>query len=127
VGTVHLDATELARMNDTIRNIMVIKQPYLKRGYNLKQLSEDTSIPLHQLSAFINQYYHIHFNDLINEYRVYYCQNKIKNDEWKAKTLEAIAEESGFNNRNTFTAAFKKVTGANPSEFLRTVKQQKIA
>jgi AraC-like DNA-binding protein len=127
VGSVHLDTAQLSKMDETLRNFFIAHQPYLKRGYNLKQLSEDTSIPLHHLSAFINQYYHIHFNDFINEYRVQYCQVKIKNDEWRSKTLEAIAEESGFNNRNTFTAAFKKVTGSNPSDFLKMVKQQQIA
>ena len=127
VGSVHLDADQLSKMDETLRTFFLSHQPFLKRGYNLKQLSEDTSIPLHHLSAFINQYYHIHFNDFINEYRVQYCQVKIKNDEWRSKTLEAIAEESGFNNRNTFTAAFKKVTGYNPSDYLKLVKQQQIA
>lgn len=127
VGSVHLDKAQLARMDEQLKSFFLTQQPYLQQGYNLKQLAEDTTIPLHHLSAFINQYYHIHFNDFINEYRVQYCQVKIKNDEWRSKTLEAIAEESGFNNRNTFTAAFKKVTGFNPSDYLRMVKQKQIA
>jgi len=127
VGSVHLDQTQLSRMDEQLKSFFIDRQPYLRQGYNLKQLAEDTSIPLHHLSAFINQYYHIHFNDFINEYRVQYCQVKIRNDEWRAKTLEAIAEESGFNNRNTFTAAFKKVTGYNPSDYLRMVKHKQIA
>jgi len=45
------------------------------------------------------------------------------NGEWKYKTLEAIASEAGFNNRNTFTAAFKKETGQSPSEFLKRIKK----
>lgn len=126
VGSMHLIPEQIIRMDETLRNYFSTQQPFLKRGYNLKQLSDDTSIPLHQLSAFINQYYHRNFNDFVNEYRVQYCQAKIRNDEWRSKTLEAIAEESGFNNRNTFTSAFKKVTGYNPSAFLRMVKQKQI-
>jgi AraC-like DNA-binding protein len=45
------------------------------------------------------------------------------NGECKHKKLEAIAGESGFNNRNTFTSAFKRVTGMNPSDFLRNMKR----
>lgn len=127
VGSISFDNEQLSKMDETLRTFLLAHQPYLQRGYNLKQLSDDTGIPLHHLSAFINQYYRIHFNDLINEYRVQYCQVKIKNDEWRSKTLEAIAEESGFNNRNTFAAAFKKVTGFNPSDFLKMVKRQQIA
>jgi AraC-like DNA-binding protein len=33
------------------------------------------------------------------------------------KKIAAIAHESGFNNRNTFSAAFKKVTGISPSKY----------
>jgi AraC-like DNA-binding protein len=124
VGSIHFTGEQLANMDQTLRDLLMLKQPFLQHGYTLKQLSDDTGILLHHLSAFINQYYHIHFNDLINEYRVQYCQAKIRNEEWKYKTLEAIADESGFSNRNTFTAAFKKVTGCNPSDYLKLVKQQ---
>lgn len=127
VGSAHLDGKQLAKMDSSIRSFLETAQPFLQHGYSLRQLAHDTSTPPHHLSAFINQYYHSHFNDFINEYRVYYCQGKIKNNEWKTKTLEAIAEESGFNNRNTFTTAFKKVTGHNPSNYLKTVKEQQIA
>jgi AraC-like DNA-binding protein len=127
VGSIHLDAAQLAKMDATLREFFISHEPFLKHGYNLKQLSTDTAIPLHHLSAFINQYYHLHFNDFVNERRIHYCQEKIKNDEWRFKTLEAIAEESGFSNRNTFTAAFKKVTGSNPSEYLKILKQKRTA
>ena len=126
VGSTQFDSAQLAKIDTDLRTFISSKQPFLQRGYNLRQLSEDTSIPLHHLSAFINQFYQVHYNDFINEYRVHYCQAKIRNDEWRAKTLEAIAEESGFNNRNTFTTAFKKVTGSNPSEYLKMVKQREL-
>jgi AraC-like DNA-binding protein len=85
-------------------------------------LSDETDISVHHLSAFVNQYYKINFNDFINEQRVIACIEKLLSMEWKYKTLEALAEESGFNNRNTFTGAFRKVTGISPSEFLRHIK-----
>jgi AraC-like DNA-binding protein len=127
VGSIQFDSAQLAKIDLVLKNFISANKPYLQRGYNLRQLSEDTQIPLHHLSAFINQFYQVHYNDFINEFRVHYCQTKIRNDEWRAKTLEAIAEESGFNNRNTFTTAFKKVSGCNPSEFLKKVKQREIA
>jgi len=95
----------------------------LQHGYSLRQLSDETRIPLHHLSAFINKHYRMNFNDFINEYRVAHCKEKLLNGECKHKKLEAIAGESGFNNRNTFTSAFKRVTGMNPSDFLRNMKR----
>jgi len=105
-----------------VKELLDEKKPYLQQRYLLKDLANDTNIPLHHLSAFINKYWGKNFNDFINEFRVHYCKEKILNEEYKYKKLEAIAEESGFNNRNTFAIAFKKVMGVNPSEFLRKLK-----
>lgn len=112
----------MAEIDVIVRDLLNDKKPYLQQRYSLKDLATDTNIPLHHLSAFINKYWGKNFNDFINEFRVHYCKEKILNEEYKFKKLEAIAEESGFNNRNTFAIAFKKVMGLNPSEFLRNLK-----
>jgi AraC-like DNA-binding protein len=123
-SAMYLSDERILKMDSLIQEYLTQQQPFLKHGYSLKQLAEETRIPVHLLSAFINKHYKVNFNDFINEYRVNFCKIKILNDEWKYKKLEAIAEESGFSNRNTFTAAFKRVTGLNPSEYLKTLKQQ---
>jgi AraC-like DNA-binding protein len=126
-GSIYLSDEKVSKLDIIIKEYLDEHKPFLKHGYSLKQLAEETRIPLHLLSAFINKHYKVNFNDFINEYRVNYCKVKILNDEWKYKKLEAIAEESGFSNRNTFTAAFKRVTGINPSEFLKVIKDQQAA
>jgi AraC-like DNA-binding protein len=120
----HILLTEekVQQISEVVAKVLQEKKPFLQQRYSLKDLSEDIQIPLHQLSAYLNQYCGKNFNDFINEYRVHYCKEKILNQECRNKKLEAVAEESGFNNRNTFAIAFKKVTGVNPSEFLKTVK-----
>ena len=109
-----------------VKEHLETKKPFLKHGYSLKMLSDETRVPVHHLSAFINQYYKMNFNDLINAYRILTCIEKLLQREWKNKKLEAIANECGFNNRNTFTTAFKKVTELNPSEFLMNIKLGKV-
>jgi len=118
-----LTEARMTEIDEAIRRHFEEKKPFLQHGYSLRQLSEETRIPLHHLSAFINKHYKMNFNDFINEYRVAYCKEKLLNGECKHKKLEAIAGESGFNNRNTFTSAFKRVTGMNPSDFLRNMKR----
>jgi len=112
----------VSEIEEIIRKHLEEKKPFLQLGYSLRAFSDETHVPLHVLSAFINTYYKMNFNDFINEYRVLYSIDKLLKKEWKYKKLETIAEESGFNNRNTFTSAFKKVTGVNPSEFLKDIK-----
>jgi len=118
-----LTEARMTEIDEAIRRHFEEKKPFLQHGYSLRQLSDETHIPLHHLSAFINKHYKMNFNDFINEYRVDYCKEKLLNGECKQKKLEAIAGESGFNNRNTFTSAFKRVTGMNPSDFLRNMKR----
>jgi AraC-like DNA-binding protein len=119
-----LTEEKMNQMDILVKELFIEKEPFLQQGYSLKYLSEELHVPLHHLSAFINRFHKMNFNDFINRYRVSHCEKKIINEEWKYKKLEAIACESGFSNRNTFTLAFKKVTGLNPSAYLKRLKKQ---
>ena len=124
--TFYISQERTAVIEENIRNHFSRNKPFLKHGYSLRMLSEEIHLPLHQLSAFINSYYKMNFNDFVNEYRILSCIEKLLKKEWEIKKLESIAEDSGFNNRNTFTSAFKKATGLNPSEFIKYIKLGKV-
>jgi AraC-like DNA-binding protein len=110
---------QLINIEQKVNAVMLEKKQFLMPRYTIRMLSDEVGISLHILSAYINRKYGMNFNDFINEYRIKYCLEKIKNNEWKQKTLEAISRESGFNNRNSFTLSFKKVIGVTPSDFLK--------
>jgi YesN/AraC family two-component response regulator len=118
-----LSEQKLTYFDSAINKFLAEKKPFLQHKYSLRDLSVDVNISTNYLSAFINRYHKMHYSDFINRYRVSECKEMIMNGEWKYKTLEAIASDSGFNNRNTFTAAFRKETGQSPSEFLRGLKK----
>ena len=124
--SLYMSQERTAGIEENIRNHFSRNKPFLKHGYSLRMLSEEIHLPLHQLSAFINSYYKMNFNDFVNEYRILSCIEKLLKKEWETKKLESIAEDSGFNNRNTFTSAFKKATGLNPSEFIKYIKLGKV-
>jgi len=117
-----ISSKRMAEIEGTVRKHLEEKKSFLQHGYTLKMFSEETQIPVHYLSGFINKYYKMNFNDFINEYRIIFSIDKLLKKEWMYKKLETIAGEAGFNNRNTFISAFKKVTGIKPSEFLRDIK-----
>lgn len=117
-----ISSKRMAEIEGTIRKHLEEKKSFLQHGYTLKMFSEETQIPVHYLSGFINKYYKMNFNDFINEYRIIFSIDKLLKKEWMYKKLETIANEAGFNNRNTFISAFKKVTGVKPSEFLKDIK-----
>ena len=118
-----LNDEKLTHFNSLINQFLLDKKPFLQQKYSLSKLASDVHIPVNYLSAFINRYHKMNYSDFINRYRVSQSREMIMNGEWKYKTLEAIASEAGFNNRNTFTAAFKKETGQSPSEFLKRLKK----
>ena len=116
---------QIADISARIEVSMTTNKSFLQQGFSIADLADQTGIHLHQLSAFINNHYKMHYNDFINRYRVDYCKKKIIDEgEWKHLTLQAIAEASGFGNRNTFTAAFKKTNGMTPADFLKQIKSK---
>jgi AraC-like DNA-binding protein len=90
---------------------------FLKPGYTINEFSKDIGIPVYQISKCITHYTGMGFIDLINQKRIQYCIQKLDSGDWKNFKIEAIAQECGFNNRNSFTNAFKKFKGVSPSEY----------
>lgn len=101
-----------------IEKLMADKKPYLQARYKLTDLADETGIGVNKISAAINQIYQMNFYSYLNKYRVEYFLAKLANNEHQSKTLEALAEECGFQSRSTFIRAFKSKTGFNPSEYL---------
>ena len=109
-----------------LEKYMSDKQPFLKPGYTISDLSGETGIPLHHLSALLNREYEMRFTDFLNRMRINYIKENSHNEDWDHLTLEGIAKLAGFNSRTTFFNAIKKTTGLTPSEFMASVKGQKL-
>ncbi|AWM32551.1 helix-turn-helix domain-containing protein [Hymenobacter nivis] len=97
------------------------QQPFLCKGYGIKDLGSETGIPPHHLSALINQEYAMNFSDFLNRYRVEYVKARMGRPEWRQLTLEGLALEAGFSNRTTFFRAFTKLSGCTPSEYMAQI------
>jgi AraC-like DNA-binding protein len=93
---------------------------FLIQGYSINDFSKDTGIPVYQVSKSINHFRGVSFVDYINQKRIQYCIQKFDSGEWLTFTVEAIASECGFNSRNSFTIAFKKLQGVLPSTYRQT-------
>jgi AraC-like DNA-binding protein len=98
------------------------EMPFLTPGFSLQEMSLQTGINVPSLSALINKEYGMNFNDFINQYRVAYFKDLVRNPKYHQWTLEAIANKAGFNSRTTFIRAFTKFAECSPSVYLRFVK-----
>jgi len=114
-------------LHENIAALMEQQKIFLKHRYAMADMAHDLGVPPHQLSHQLNSLLKISFNDLMNEYRVKHCLERIRNENIERITLEALALECGFNNRNSFTQAVKKVTGKTPSALIRQRRNPSMA
>ncbi len=72
------------------------------------------------LSKTIKHYYSKKFVDYVNDLRIDYTINKLKNDRrFRLYSIRSIADEVGFSNPITFSKAFEKRQGSKPSHFIK--------
>jgi AraC-like DNA-binding protein len=113
-----MDEEKVQHYKETMRELMEKKQPFLNAEYQISNLSGDLGIPVHHCSYVLNYHMGKGFRDWVNGYRVKYFlqQLPVKSG---AKTIEAIAMESGFKNVTTFYNAFKKEKGMLPGDYIK--------
>ena len=116
---IHYRKHDSESIKHRLKNIMKEKKSFLQRGYHIKELSDELEIPVHQLSAFLNQVLGTNFNDHINKYRIDHCIELLNADLAGRPNLEQLSKKCGFNNRSSFTTAFKKFTGQKPFDYIK--------
>lgn len=98
---------------------------FLIADFDLSVMAKSLDIPPSKFSKQIKQYYGISFVELINRLRIhYFLQQRASFDQY---TLETYMHQSGFTNRSTFYAAFKKYVGVNPSYYLKEINEASIS
>lgn len=93
-----------------------------KPGFTSESLSRLTGENYKYISQVINEFKGCNFNVFLNEYRIRRACFLIDSPDSGGFTIEWLANQVGFKSRNTFTLAFKKVTGLNPSEYIKIAK-----
>ena len=117
----YLPFEKMKEADIVILSHIMAKKPYLNGRYSAHYLSVETGIQLYLISAVLSQIHKMHFTDFINQFRVKHAITLLDSGEGKFFTLEALAFQSGFSNRNTFTAAFKKHAQKTPSAYIKNL------
>lgn len=112
-----LEAIDLIQYR--LAQFMAERKPFTEPRYTIKRLAKDLKIPAYQISAFINHELGMNFSDYLNKLRVKYCEELMKRESGKKMNIQQLAAKCGFQNRSTFTNAFKKFTGRTPSEYIK--------
>lgn len=103
-------------------------EEYLKKEISLQLLAEYLNTNTKYLSEIINTYKDKNFYAYINELRVTYIINQLKNNSLYLKyKVSHLAEMAGFSSHSLFSTVFKQVTGLSPASFIKSIKDNKDA
>lgn len=102
-------------------------QLFLKNDCTVAKVAKDFETNSTYLSKVINSYKGQNFSAYLNELRIDYTIDKIKNDpKFRRYSVNAIAEEVGYNNTESFSKAFFKKAGIYPSYFINNLKSDSV-
>ncbi|ASW74369.1 hypothetical protein IQ37_04705 [Chryseobacterium piperi] len=97
---------------------------FLDKKINLDILSKELNTNRVYLSKSVNELKGQNFPQYLNQLRIEYIVNNLKENKILRKhTIAAIADEAGYNNAESFTNAFKKITGTLPSYFIKALQE----
>lgn len=101
--------------------LMTQEQLYKENDLKLETLAEKLKSNRHFVSQVINQFYQTNFFNFINLKRIEEAKRLLKDGDHKANIIE-IAYMVGYNNKGTFNAVFKKLTGVTPTEYRKGIQ-----
>jgi AraC-like DNA-binding protein len=97
---------------------------------NLDKLANLTGINKYHLSETLNSFAGKSFYQYINEYRVSYALKQMESmssNRGEDFNFLSLAYKSGFKAKSSFNRYFKEITGFTPSEYLKVLRQSKVA
>ncbi len=102
------------------------EKKYLSSDISLNEVAKMLGTNSTYLSNIINHEKQKNFSNYINHLRVAYAFEELRNNPtFRKYTIKAIAEESGFNNAESFSKTFYKIYGLYPSFYVRKLKEEK--
>ncbi|MCT3949242.1 helix-turn-helix domain-containing protein [Elizabethkingia anophelis] len=100
------------------------QKKFIAQNITLYSLARDFETNRDYLSKMINEVKGKNFSQYLNELRISFTIEELKeNRKLRLKTIAAIAEDMGFSNAESFTRAFKQITGTLPSYYIKALRE----
>ncbi|CAM5505059.1 hypothetical protein MAUB1S_08437 [Mycolicibacterium aubagnense] len=110
------DAQVLAAVDRLMQERKLYRDPNL----TLDRLSRRAGIPARHISAAVNRVHGRNVSQVVNEYRVEEARRLLAGT---AAPVTEIMFEAGFQTKSNFNREFLRVTGQNPSDYRRSMRQ----
>lgn len=123
----------LAMPKETIERIMEELRKwedgygFLNKSLSLSALAVELNTNPKYLSNVINTHKGKDFNNYVNELKVLYIIDKLRDHpEYLNYKLSYLAEELGFSSHSKFASVFKSIVGVPPSVFISRLKEETL-
>jgi len=124
------EKSKIALSDDKLKQLSILLEKFeneklfLDNKMNLDILSKELNTNRVYLSKSVNNLKGLNFPQYLNELRIKYIIEELKkNKNLQKLTIVALADEAGYNNVESFTNAFKKITGTLPSYFIKALQE----
>ncbi|SKC10858.1 Helix-turn-helix domain-containing protein [Soonwooa buanensis] len=115
------DIREIENEEQIILQLKNLEQKnfFLKQNLLATQLATKLNITPRNLSFLLKKYYNQDFNNYMNDLRIDYFTQLLKdNPQYRKYKIAALAEMCGYNSYNQFAVNFKAKTKISPSQYL---------
>lgn len=97
-----------------VQRLFEVEKIYLNPRLKLSDVAHMVGTNRTYLSRYFNQENGSTFYDFVNNYRLRYAEQLLRNSE---SSILEISEKSGFNSLSTFRRVFSSAYGCSPNEF----------
>jgi len=116
-----LDVKAMLTIKTNIDALLNEEHVYLNKSLSIDLLASKLNERSHHISQTFSDYIQQNFNDYINSHRIKHAKKLLHDPSYDRYKIEAIANESGFNNKVTFYSAFSKFEGTTPAKFRKAI------
>ncbi|MBR5690115.1 MAG: AraC family transcriptional regulator [Prevotella sp.] len=104
-------------LREKILEIVLVRKKYKDKRYSAKQLAQDLGTNTRYVSAVVNVKFRMNYTSFINKFRIEEAMTLLTDKRYSACNMEEISDMVGFSNRQSFYAAFYRMTGITPRQY----------
>jgi AraC-like DNA-binding protein len=104
---------------DLILRFIETEKPYLNSRFSLHDISRTLNIPHLRVSNCFNNQLNVPFPTYRNKLRIGHAKTLLQNGAHLNRSIEGIAEMSGFKSKSIFYKIFKEEYGTTPIEWIK--------
>lgn len=102
---------------EALKQLMLEEKLFRESELKLETLAFKLDVPKHYVSQIINQYYKVNYFEYINLLRIEEAKLLLVDVDKKSMNIIEVAYTVGYNTKNTFNNAFRRIVGVTPTEY----------